>query len=49
MVSKMKRYSIKSFSFVIFTRLVITHGKNDFAEGSKILQDTDLKIILLKS
>jgi len=24
-----------------------THGKNDFAEGSKILLDTDLKIILL--
>jgi len=23
------------------------HGKNDFAEGSKILLDTDLKIILL--
>jgi len=22
------------------------HGKNDFAEGSKILLDTDLKIIL---
>jgi len=24
-----------------------THGKNDFAEGSKVLLDTDLKIILL--
>jgi len=24
------------------------HGKNDFAEGSKILLDTDLKIILLE-
>jgi len=23
------------------------HGENDFAEGSKILLDTDLKIILL--
>jgi len=23
------------------------HGKNDFAEGSKILLDTDQKIILL--
>jgi len=23
------------------------HGKNDFAEGSKILLNTDLKIILL--
>jgi len=23
------------------------HGKNDFAEGSKILLDTDLRIILL--
>jgi len=23
------------------------HGKNDFAEGAKILLDTDLKIILL--
>jgi len=23
-----------------------THGKNDFAEGSKILLNTDLKIIL---
>jgi len=23
------------------------HGKNNFAEGSKILLDTDLKIILL--
>jgi len=23
------------------------HGKNDFAKGSKILLDTDLKIILL--
>jgi len=23
------------------------HGKNDFAEGSEILLDTDLKIILL--
>jgi len=49
MVSKMKRYSVKSFSFIIFTRLVITHEKNDFAEGSKILLDTDLRIILLKS
>jgi len=26
---------------------MIMHGKNDFAEGSKILLDTDLKIILL--
>jgi len=25
------------------------HGKIDFAEGSKILLDTDLKIILLES
>jgi len=25
----------------------ISHGKNDLAEGSKILLDTDLKIILL--
>jgi len=25
-----------------------TRGKNDFAEGSKILLDTDLKIILLE-
>jgi len=25
----------------------IMHGKNDFAEGSKILLDIDLKIILL--
>jgi len=25
----------------------LLHGKNDFAEGSKILLDTDLKIILL--
>jgi len=25
----------------------MAHGKNDFAEGSKILLDTDLKIILL--
>jgi len=24
----------------------LIHGKNDFAEGSKILLDTDLKIIL---
>jgi len=26
--------------------MVTSHGKNDFAEGSKILLDTDLKIIL---
>jgi len=26
---------------------IIAHGKNDFAEGSKILLDTDLKTILL--
>jgi len=26
--------------------MVNIHGKNDFAEGSKILLDTDLKIIL---
>jgi len=32
--------------FVIFLRRGI-HGKNDFAEGFKILQDTDLKIMLL--
>jgi len=31
---------------VIFLRKRI-HGKNDFAEGFKILQDTDMKIILL--
>jgi len=28
-------------------RAITTHGKNDFAEGFKILLDTDLKIILL--
>jgi len=27
--------------------LYILHGKNDFAKGSKILLDTDLKIIFL--
>jgi len=27
--------------------LKYVHGKNDFAEGSKILLNTDLKIILL--
>jgi len=26
----------------------IIHGKNDFTKGSKILLDTDLKIILLE-
>jgi len=26
----------------------MSHGKNNFAEGFKILLDTDLKIILLK-
>jgi len=26
---------------------VLSHGKNNFAKGSKILLDTDLKIILL--
>jgi len=26
----------------------IVHGKNGFAEGSKILLDTDLKMILLE-
>jgi len=26
--------------------MTVVHGKNDFAEGSKILLDTDLKIIL---
>jgi len=26
---------------------MIMHGKNELAEGSKILLDTDLKIILL--
>jgi len=33
----------------IFDNLQISelHGKNDFAERSKILLDTDLKIILL--
>jgi len=30
-------------------RLILhLHGKNDFAEGSKIFLDTDLKIILLE-
>jgi len=33
--------------FAIYTRNV--HEKNNFAEGPKILLDTDLKIILLKS
>jgi len=28
-------------------QMVHVHGKNDFAEGSKILLNTDLKIILL--
>jgi len=27
--------------------VLLLHGKNDFAEGSKILVDTDPKIILL--
>jgi len=31
----------------IHTIQLLSHGKNDFAEGSKILLDTDLKIILL--
>jgi len=33
----------------IFMKLKILHGNNDFAEGFKILLDTDLKIILLDS
>jgi len=27
--------------------ILVSHGKNDFSDGSKILLDTDLKIILL--
>jgi len=34
-----------SFAFALAI-LLYTHGKNDFAEGSKILLNTDLKIIL---
>jgi len=33
-----------SMTALMFSKL---HGKNDFAEGSKILLNTDLKIILL--
>jgi len=33
-------YELRVYSCII-------HGENDFAEGSKILLDTDLKIILL--
>jgi len=29
--------------------VTLAHGKNDFAERSKILLDTDLKIILLEN
>jgi len=28
---------------------LLAHRKNDFAEGSKIFLDTDLKLILLES
>jgi len=36
------------YTFIkIFKRIIcLIHGKNDFAERSKILLDTDLKIIL---
>jgi len=33
--------------FILFVVWRMLHGKNDFAEGSKILLNTDLKIILL--
>jgi len=32
---------------MISKEIITLHGKNDFAEGSEILLDTDLKIILL--
>jgi len=38
---------VENFYFSQIIELRIVHGKNDFAEGSKILLDTDLKIILL--
>jgi len=38
-------YIFDSQIFLRYTLLV--YGKNDFAEGSKILLNTDLKIILL--
>jgi len=38
---------VGNFYFSQIIELRIVHGKNDFVEGSKILLDTDLKIILL--
>jgi len=38
--------SILSIGATSISELAIVHGKNDFAEGSKILLDTESKIIL---
>jgi len=40
-------YSYRNFYNNIYTDYYIIYGKKDFAEGSKILLDTDLKMILL--
>jgi len=39
------KYAIIEMSYSIKKNI---HGKNDFAERSKILLDTDLKIILME-
>jgi len=47
-ISEIKRgESARNKHWINAKILLIEHGKNDFAERSKILLDTDLKMILL--
>jgi len=45
--SLIETYNIIDSVFRLSFLQMFLHGKNDFAERSKILLDTDLKIILL--
>jgi len=41
-------YSTLFINIIFLSTNIYIHGKNDFAEGSKILLDIDPRIILLK-
>jgi len=40
-------FDVYFYKYYVSYWTAFVHGKNDFAEGSKILLDIDLKIILL--
>jgi len=46
-VAHIDKSSLKELTRKMLATFML-YGKNDFAEGSKILLDTDLKIILLE-